>query len=195
MPRRSFDSKNYAVDESERTFRLGQASNMIWLRVREACSNCKKLPGNVCPIFENMSLSCRLSFAPAVHLGKVAETSFPAFLLNLKEDVGVLILNLVAICYNIMRAFILDFNIAQIFKWTLKCGSTWPFKLPLSTIFTLPNFIWNRIEFHSNTIWGGSNGQRSRKYFHENVTRKDSVIIGVKYRNSVFGGERSISVR
>ena len=163
-----------------RTFRLGQASNMIWLR--EACSNCKKLPGNVCPIFENMSLSCRLRFAPAVHLRKVAETSFPAFLLNLKEDVGVLILNLVAICYNIMRAFILDFNIAQIFKWTL-------------TIFTLPNFIWNRIEFHSNTIWGGSNGQRSRKYFHENVTRKDSVIIGVKYRNSVFGGERSISVR
>ena len=68
---------------------------------------------------------------------QVAQTSFLQTPLSpeFKEDVETHIEPGVAICYNIKRTFILEFNIAQIFKCTLKCRSTWPLKLRLHDIY------------------------------------------------------------
>ena len=94
-------------------------------------------PQHVCPIFWKYKMNdCRFSFSPTSAIGKSC-TNFlysPPFLLNLKK-MSKLILNPVAICYNIMHTFILEFNIAQIFKCTLKYRSTWPLKLLLHDIY------------------------------------------------------------
>ena len=92
--------------------------------------------------FENMSWSLQIEFFPSAmgkQMHKLHLFSF-VFLLNLK---GELILNPVAICYNIMRTFILEFNIAQIFKCALKCRSTCLWNCS-STIFTFANSSSNR---------------------------------------------------
>ena len=87
-------------------------------------------------IFKKWDEACRLSFPPKCNGTKLHKLLFstPPFLLNLNKMLK-LILNPVAICYNIMRTFTLEFNIAQIFKCALKCRSTWPLKLLLHDIY------------------------------------------------------------